>query len=538
MLSVVAALVSVAAFLLAALGLVVVTLDDEGGGGGGGGGGSDITPVQVSLADPFKIDPGDITVPLGAKLLVTNNSTSTVHNLAVEEAAEITTPDLQAGESYELDLSSLEAGTYNILCTIPGHAQAGMVGTLTVTAEGSAGGGSDGESATAGEGGGGTEHDRAHYLAVEEAQNTNIGAFATDAVDLITAGEYPLERGNNVLDPEILPGAGPNGEDIKEFKLVAAITEWEVSPGNVVQAWTYNGTVPGPWIDVEQGDRVRVTVRNDLEVAATDIHFHGITTPFEDDGVSTLTQPYVEPGETHTYEFTAPNRPEAGMYHAHMHGQESVINGLFAMFTVGDVPLPDPGSSFKGRPDLVIPEGVTDPNIQHYPMVLNDAGVIGLSINGKSFPATEPVFAAVGKPLLVTYQNEGFLSHPMHLHHVPQLVVAKDGFALDTPYWVDTVNIAPGERYTVLILPTTEDLNLDDGDDFVYNPLAPLLNDSTPDDPTTLPSAGIWAFHCHILNHAENSEIGLFGMVTALVVVPDDPAFPLPTTQPATQADF
>jgi manganese oxidase len=49
-------------------------------------------------------------------------------------------------------------------------------------------------------------------------------------------------------------------------------------------------------------------------------------------------------------------------------------------------------------------------------MVLNDAGAIGLSLNGKSFPATEPITANVGDWTLVHYMNEGLQSHPMHPH--------------------------------------------------------------------------------------------------------------------------
>jgi FtsP/CotA-like multicopper oxidase with cupredoxin domain len=117
-------------------------------------------------------------------------------------------------------------------------------------------------------------------------------------------------------------------------------------------------------------------------------------------------------------------------------------------------------------------------------MVLNDAGTIGLSLNGKSFPATAPVVAETGEWILVHYLNEGMQAHPMHQHQFAQLVVAKDGIALDNPYWADTVNVAPGERYSVLI-------NADE--------------------------AGTWVWHCHILTHAEAPE-GFIGMTTALVV--------------------
>ena len=83
-------------------------------------------------------------------------------------------------------------------------------------------------------------------------------------------------------------------------------------------------------------------------------------------------------------------------------------------------------------------------------MVLNDAGVIGLTLNGKSFPATAPVVAKQGEWVEVHYMNEGLQIHPMHLHGLPQLVIAKDGFPIQ-PYQADTISVAPGERYTVLV---------------------------------------------------------------------------------------
>jgi FtsP/CotA-like multicopper oxidase with cupredoxin domain len=72
----------------------------------------------------------------------------------------------------------------------------------------------------------------------------------------------------------------------------------------------------------------------------------------------------------------------------------------------------------------------------------------------------------------------------MHLHGMPQLVIAKDGYPTPTPYEVDTLDIAPGERYTVLVHAT---------------------------------APGVWAWHCHILSHAEGDQ-GMFGMVTTFIV--------------------
>jgi FtsP/CotA-like multicopper oxidase with cupredoxin domain len=116
-------------------------------------------------------------------------------------------------------------------------------------------------------------------------------------------------------------------------------------------------------------------------------------------------------------------------------------------------------------------------------MVLNDAGV-GLTINGKSFPATQPIVAKKGDRIRIRYMNEGLMIHPMHLHGMYQQVIAKDGAKLPAPYLADTLNIAPGERYDVIV---------------------------------DCQEPGAWAFHCHILTHAESNH-GMFGMVTALVI--------------------
>jgi FtsP/CotA-like multicopper oxidase with cupredoxin domain len=80
--------------------------------------------------------------------------------------------------------------------------------------------------------------------------------------------------------------------------------------------------------------------------------------------------------------------------------------------------------------------------------------------------------------------NEGLMIHPMHLHGMYQQVFAKDGANLPMPYLADTLNIAPGERYDVIV---------------------------------DCQEPGLWAYHCHILTHAESAK-GMFGMVTVLSI--------------------
>ena len=463
---------AVAASMFAMLIAIVAVSGDKGSSG------SDevvTAPVAVALSE-FALSPAAITVPKGGSITVTNNG-AMVHNVAITNTA-VKIKDLEAGESATADLSALKPGKYDIFCSIPGHKDSGMAGTLTVTD----GGGASADSAAA-DAEKTMDHSamgdisamegsdpaaKAMNKRMEEAMTKGVTTFL-DYADKYTAGT--IKAGNEKIEPKILP------DGTKQFALTAAITDWEVSPGKIVKAWTYNGRVPGPWLRVEPGDKVEVVLTNNLPIS-TDIHWHGISVPNEQDGVAPITQDYIKPFETYTYSFTAAAKPELGMYHAHMHGQEAIINGLFAVVQVGDVPLPE-GQEFH---TMKVPTGVKI--AQEIPMVLNDAGVIGLSLNGKAFPETAPIVAKKGDWILLHFYNEGLVGHPMHLHRQPQLVVAKDGFPLKAPYQADTVWVAPGERYSVLIEAS---------------------------------EVGTWAFHCHIVSHAESDD-GLFGMVTAMVV--------------------
>ena len=252
--------------------------------------------------------------------------------------------------------------------------------------------------------------------------------------------------------------------DVLVFDLTCRKVQWETEPGKRVEAWTYNGMVPGPEIRVREGDRVRVVVKNELD-ESTSVHFHGLELPNDQDGVPFITQPPIKPGETCTYGFVVPNAG-SHMYHSHHNSAKQVSLGLLGAFIV------EPRSRV-GEPSVDV----------DYTMILND-GYHGYTINGKGFPATEPITCKLGQKVRIRFMNEGMMIHPMHLHGMHMTVIAKDGWDQPAPWKCDTLNIARGERWDVIVKAT--------------NP-------------------GVWAFHCHILPHAE-SEHGMFGMVTALVV--------------------
>ena len=439
-------LIGIIGVLVSVLAVVVVV---RGGGTAGAESSGADAPVQDAFFEltEFSIE-GDLEIGSGPTRFQVENTGAVIHNLVFEGGP--ATPDLASSETAILDFENLTPGTYDIFCSIAGHREAGMEARLVVTEGGAA----------LGDGAHGGDLEEVDWEGLDQAMMDSILAFPAE-----TEG-----KGNQPLEPTILD------DGTKEFRITTAITPWEVEPGKIVDAWTYNGQVPGPQIRVDLGDRVRVVVDNQLPMG-TDVHWHGVHTPNNMDGVAPLTQELIRSGETFVYEFVAEERA-IGMYHAHHHGQMQIPNGLFGVFIIGDTPLPE-GQTISG---IEIPDNL---EVAHeIPMVLNDAGVIGLSLNGKSFPATEPYVGTVGDWVVIHYYNEGLQIHPMHQHQFPQLVFAKDGIPLDQPYWSDTVNVAPGERYSVLL---------------------------------QLRDPGVWVWHCHILTHVEREE-GMFGMVTAWIV--------------------
>jgi FtsP/CotA-like multicopper oxidase with cupredoxin domain len=263
------------------------------------------------------------------------------------------------------------------------------------------------------------------------------------------------------LTPEVVDG-------VKVFKLT--VDEIEAKIDELlppVAGLGFNKSWPGPTIRVNQGDKIRAEFTNNLQ-EATGVHFHGVEfDDFFQDGVPFVTQKPIIPGETFAYEFTAHNEGSL-MYHSHHNATDQVGRGLLGAFIVERTPDPI-------RAD------------REYIWISNDE-LGGFTINGHGFPAVVPVLAAVGETVRVRFMNEGIMMHPWHLHGMPMRVVARDGWPLEgAAFTCDTLGVNPGERFDVLI------------------------DAKTP---------GVWAFHCHILPHAEAAS-GMFGMVNTLIVVPE-----------------
>ena len=405
--------------------------------------------VQVTLTE-FKVVFNPSVVPAGDVTFAVTNSGSVDHNFAIP-SLNARTAMLKAGESAELEVKGLEVGEVEYLCEVAGHGAAGMTGKLSVVE-------SSGDM---------------NMASSDNAMMSSVSWQQMDKMMEDVAMTYPAKTfgiGNAELAYTI------DDDGYKVFSLVAKIIPWEVEPGKIVDGWSYNGMIPGPIMHANVGDKIRIVLKNELP-ESTSLHLHGVRVPNAMDGVDPYTQKPIEPGATFTYEWTA-TEPSVGMYHSHHNAQVQVPNGLAGAILIGD---------WKSMAMAAAGGRTNDANNvaeQEVVMVLNDSGTIGLSLNGKSFPATSPYSLEIGESMVVHYYNEGNMTHPMHLHQPSGVVVANDGKVLESPFWADTLNVAPGERWTV-----------------VY----------TPKD------AGVWAWHCHILTHAETPE-GMRYMVTALIV--------------------
>ena len=405
--------------------------------------GSSTTTVQVTLTE-FAIALNPSVVPPGNVVFDVHNAGTAVHNFAAIDLS-LRTADIPADAHVLLDVGKVSSDV-NVICEIPGHQDSGMKATLKVSADASTG-----------------PTDTTPMMTNEQMD------AAMDAV----AKQFPAKT-KGLGNQELLPTIGADG--VKQFNITAKVIDWEVEPGKVVKGWAYNGQVPGPVMHVNVGDKVRLRLKNEL-AESTSLHLHGIRVPNAMDGVDPYTQDPILPGKSFDYEFTA-IEPSIGMYHSHHNAQVQIPNGLAGALIIGDWKA----LAIKAAmPRVKDTDGKAE---QEVVMVLNDAGTIGLSLNGKSFPATQPYTLKIGESMVVHYYNEGLMSHPMHLHQPSGLVVARDGKILENPFFADTVSIAPGERWTV-----------------VYTAL----------------DAGVWAWHCHILSHAE-TPTGMKFMVTALIV--------------------
>jgi FtsP/CotA-like multicopper oxidase with cupredoxin domain len=279
---------------------------------------------------------------------------------------------------------------------------------------------------------------------------------------------YGLDvRGGRDLAPRMENG-------VKVFILTTSVFRWTILPGVTVDAYGFNGQVPGPTIRFNEGDRVRIDVVNHLPETTT-VHWHGLILPNVMDGPAMITQAPIQNGKLYRYEFTA---VQSGtyLYHSHDHVDRQQALGLYGALII-DPKTPDPSLAANHEYILQIQEWLKREGLTYPAMPMDGGQPNFFTFNGKAFPATDTVHMRVGETLKVRMvgSNNGFI-HPIHIHGGPFEVVAIDGQTLapSARFMADTVNIGPGQRY-----------------DVIWTALKP----------------GKWLIHCHIGHHTTNNNV-------------------------------
>lgn len=275
-------------------------------------------------------------------------------------------------------------------------------------------------------------------------------------------------------DYALLPALPPllSGQ-IKTINLIAEVKPWTPAPRVNVEAWTYNGTVPGPTIHVRQGDTLRVVFTNHLP-APTTVHWHGMNVPAAMDGTPGFSQAPVQPGQSFIYQFVV-QQPGTYIYHTHVDDLNQLDRGLYGAVIV-EPRTPEPG-----------PKADRD-----YLMLLSSWKIFStsenyFSINGKSYPLGKPFMVRRGQRIRIREIDiSGTEFHTMHTHGHHFQVVAVDGqpVAPNARQMMDTITLGPGE---------TRDIE--------------FVADAQP---------GTWMFHCHVADHMMNGDRGPGGLISAI----------------------
>jgi FtsP/CotA-like multicopper oxidase with cupredoxin domain len=261
---------------------------------------------------------------------------------------------------------------------------------------------------------------------------------------------------------------------LKEFNLTAAVTPIDLGAGQF-QAWTYNGLNVGPEIRVTEGDRLRVTLTNNLPDPTT-IHWHGLPVPNAMDGVPDMTQPPVQPGESFVYEFDA---FPAGSYWYHPHVAHQVDRGLVGPIIIE--PKNNPGN-YDREYVLTLDDWATvdgaGPAATNRMFNRDMAGMMGgmggmmggmmggnsgndpnaplvepvytaYTLNGRVAEAAEPLAVKKGEKIKLRFINAAAATiFDLRLAGHSMTITHSDGRPIE-PFPVDVLRIAMGERYDV-----------------------------------------------------------------------------------------
>ncbi len=239
--------------------------------------------------------PGAIEVEAPGRYAVTLKNIGVIpHDVTFPDGT--TTGPVDAGASATVEVDVPAAGL-TFICSIPGHAQAGMQGTITAKT---------GDTAAA---------------SPSAAADDHGGPLPS--ADVTADPAAPAHVTYDATAPALLPG------DVHDIDLVITESKMTVAKGFVQSVWTFGGTVPGPVIRVKVGDTIRVHLKNPAtNQLPHSIDFHASQVAWNDEMTS------INPGEEKLYEWTA-DYAGVWMYHCGTSpALHHIANGMYGMVIV------------------------------------------------------------------------------------------------------------------------------------------------------------------------------------------------------------
>jgi manganese oxidase len=280
----------------------------------------------------------------------------------------------------------------------------------------------------------------------------------------------PLHSPVPVVTPDVPDLAFEMDGAVKVFRLKAEPLKRKIVPFKTIDAWGYNGSCPGPTMQINQGERVRIIVENALP-ESTSVHWHGLEVPIEQDGVPWISQKPIPPGGSFSYEFTV-HQEGTFFYHAHSAMQEMI--GLIGTIIVHpQTPyIPQAHHDFA----IVLQEWAILPGNS----VPNTASMEfnWLTFNGLSAPSSTPLLVRLGSRVRLRFINLGMDHHPIHLHGNQFVITGSEGGRAPESTWYPTNTVLVGVAQAKVV---------------EFDAKYP----------------GAWMIHCHLPHHMMNSMMDL-----------------------------
>jgi FtsP/CotA-like multicopper oxidase with cupredoxin domain len=206
--------------------------------------------------------------------------------------------------------------------------------------------------------------------------------------------------------------------DVKVFDFDASVIRWNILPWKTVTAYAINRQVPGPRLELTEGDHVRINFTNHLPDSST-MHWHGLIVPNRMDGPGYITQIPVAPAGHYVYEYVV-QQSGTYFYHSHTKPDRQQAFGLYGALII----KPRNGATAEPPVDVdyvvQLQEWLNRDGLTYPAMIMEGALPNYFTINGKAYPATDTIHVRVGQRIRfrIIGTNNNFI-HPMHMHGGP-----------------------------------------------------------------------------------------------------------------------